>query len=45
MSPGHFHDDIQVGDERLTPRIPVTQGHALADAGLTADCCPAEQGA
>lgn len=40
MLPGNFFDDIQVGDERLTPRVTVTEGHILAYAGVAGDFSP-----
>jgi acyl dehydratase len=40
MLPGNFYDDIKVGDERLTPRVTVTEGHVLAYAGVAGDFSP-----
>ncbi|MFC5520004.1 MaoC family dehydratase [Polaromonas jejuensis] len=40
MAPGNFFDDIKIGDERLTPRITVTEGHILAYAGVAGDFSP-----
>jgi acyl dehydratase len=37
MPPGRFYDDITVGDEQLTPRVTVTEGHVQTYAGLTGD--------
>ena len=37
MLPGNFFDDIKVGDERVTPRVTVTEGHILAYAGVAGD--------
>jgi acyl dehydratase len=38
--PGNFYDDIRIGDERLTPRVTVTEGHILAYGGVTGDFSP-----
>lgn len=40
MLPGNFYDDIQVGDERATPRVTVTESHVLGYAGVTGDFSP-----
>src|ERR1022692_1176440 len=40
MLPGKFFEDINVGDELLTPRITVTEGHILAYAGVAGDFSP-----
>ncbi len=40
MLPGNFFDDIAVGDERLTPRVTVTESHVLAYAGVSGDFSP-----
>jgi acyl dehydratase len=40
MAPGNFFDDIKIGDERLTPRVTVTEGHILAYAGVAGDFSP-----
>ena len=40
MVPGNFYDDIKIGDERLTPRVTVTEGHILAYAGVAGDFSP-----
>lgn len=40
MLPGLYFDDIKVGDERLTPRVTVTEGHILAYAGVSGDFSP-----
>lgn len=40
MLPGKFYDEIRIGDERLTPRITVTEGHILAYAGVAGDFSP-----
>jgi acyl dehydratase len=40
MLPGNFYDDIKIGDERLTPRVTVTEGHILAYAGVAGDFSP-----
>lgn len=40
MLPGKFYDDIQIGDERLTPRVTVTEAHVLAYAGVAGDFSP-----
>jgi acyl dehydratase len=40
MLPGNYHDDIKIGDERLTPRVTVTEGHILAYAGVAGDFSP-----
>ena len=40
MLPGQYFDDIAVGDERLTPRVTVTEGHILAYAGVSGDFSP-----
>jgi acyl dehydratase len=40
MLPGNFYDDIKIGDERLTPRVTVTEGHVLAYAGVAGDFSP-----
>jgi acyl dehydratase len=40
MLPGKFYDEIQIGDERLTPRVTVTEGHVLAYAGVAGDFSP-----
>jgi acyl dehydratase len=40
MLPGLFFDDIKLGDERLTPRVTVTEGHILAYAGVSGDFSP-----
>jgi acyl dehydratase len=37
MLPGRFYEDIPVGDEQLTPRVTVTEGHILAYAGVSGD--------
>lgn len=37
MLPGRFYEDIPVGDEQLTPRVTVTEGHVLAYAGVSGD--------
>ena len=40
MLPGNFFDDIKIGDERLTPRVTVTEAHILAYAGVAGDFSP-----
>lgn len=40
MLPGKFYEEIQIGDERLTPRVTVTEGHVLAYAGVAGDFSP-----
>jgi acyl dehydratase len=40
MLPGKFYDEINVGDERLTPRVTVTEAHILAYAGVAGDFSP-----
>lgn len=40
MLPGKCYDEIQIGDERLTPRVTVTEGHVLAYAGVAGDFSP-----
>lgn len=40
MLPGNFYEDIKIGDERLTPRVTVTEGHVLAYAGVAGDFSP-----
>jgi acyl dehydratase len=40
MLPGNFYDDIKIDDERLTPRVTVTEGHILAYAGVAGDFSP-----
>lgn len=40
MLPGNFYDDIRIGDERLTPRVTVTEAHVLAYAGVAGDFSP-----
>jgi acyl dehydratase len=40
MLPGHYYDEIKIGDERLTPRVTVTEGHVLAYAGVAGDFSP-----
>jgi acyl dehydratase len=40
MLPGSFYDDLKIGDERLTPRVTVTEGHILAYAGVAGDFSP-----
>ncbi|MDD3937196.1 MaoC/PaaZ C-terminal domain-containing protein [Rhodoferax sp.] len=40
MLPGNFFDDIRIGDERLTPRVTVTEGHILTYAGVAGDFSP-----
>jgi acyl dehydratase len=40
MLPGNLYDDIKIGDERLTPRVTVTEGHVLAYAGVAGDFSP-----
>ena len=40
MMPGNYFDDIKIGDERLTPRVTVTEGHILAFGGVTGDFSP-----
>lgn len=40
MLPGKFYDEIEIGDERLTPRVTVTEGHVLAYAGVAGDFSP-----
>ena len=42
MLPGNFYDDIKIGDERLTPRVTVTEGHILAYAGVAGDFSPVD---
>ena len=34
MLPGKFYDEIQIGDERLTPRVTVTDNARIAVNGL-----------
>lgn len=41
MLPGNYFEDINVGDERFTPRVTVTEGHVLAYAGVAGDFSPA----
>ena len=40
MLPGKFYEEIQIGEERLTPRVTVTEGHVLAYAGVAGDFSP-----
>lgn len=40
MLPGKLYEEIQIGDERLTPRVTVTEGHVLAYAGVAGDFSP-----
>lgn len=40
MTPGKYFDDIKVGDELLTPRVTVTEGHILSYAGVSGDFSP-----
>lgn len=40
MLPGNYFEDIRIGDERLTPRVTITEGHILAYAGLAGDFSP-----
>lgn len=40
MLPGNYFDDFNVGDEQLTPRVTVTEGHILAYAGVAGDFSP-----
>ncbi|MEN3150830.1 MaoC/PaaZ C-terminal domain-containing protein [Neorhizobium sp. IRAMC:178] len=40
MLPGSYFDDFNVGDEKLTPRVTVTEGHILAYAGVAGDFSP-----
>lgn len=40
MLPGKFYEEIQIGDERLTPRVTITEGHVLAYAGVAGDFSP-----
>lgn len=40
MPPGLFFDEIKVGDERLSPRVTVTESHILAYAGVSGDFSP-----
>lgn len=40
MLPGKLFEEIQIGDERLTPRVTVTEGHVLAYAGVAGDFSP-----
>lgn len=40
MLPGNFFEDINVGDERLTPRVTVTEAHVLSYAGVAGDFSP-----
>ncbi|POR48332.1 MaoC family dehydratase [Bosea psychrotolerans] len=40
MLPGKLYDEIKVGDEQLTPRVTVTEGHVLAYAGVAGDFSP-----
>ena len=40
MLPGKYFDELNVGDERLTPRVTVTEGHILAYAGVSGDFSP-----
>jgi acyl dehydratase len=40
MLPGLYFDSINVGDERVTPRVTVTEGHILAYAGVAGDFSP-----
>ncbi|CAM5222033.1 Acyl dehydratase OS=Castellaniella defragrans OX=75697 GN=HNR28_003417 PE=4 SV=1 [Castellaniella defragrans] len=40
MPPGKYYDDLREGEERLTPRVTVTEGHILAYAGVSGDFSP-----
>jgi acyl dehydratase len=40
MLPGKYYDEIALGEERLTPRVTVTEGHILAYAGVAGDFSP-----
>ena len=40
MLPGNYYDDINIGDERVTPGVTVTEGHVLAYAGVAGDFSP-----
>ena len=40
MLPGKYYDEITLGEERLTPRVTVTEGHILAYAGVAGDFSP-----
>jgi acyl dehydratase len=40
MLPGSFYDDLKIGDQRLTPRVTVTEGHILTYAGVAGDFSP-----
>ena len=40
MLPGLYFDEIEVGDERASPRVTVTEGHILAYAGVSGDFSP-----
>jgi acyl dehydratase len=40
MLPGNYFDDIGIGDERLTPRVTITEGHILTYAGIAGDFSP-----
>ncbi len=40
MLPSKYYDEIALGEERLTPRVTVTEGHILAYAGVAGDFSP-----
>jgi acyl dehydratase len=40
MSAIHYYDDVQVGDECLTPGVTITEAHILAYAGVSGDHSP-----
>jgi acyl dehydratase len=40
MLPGNYFDDIGIGDECLTPRVTITEGHILTYAGIAGDFSP-----
>ncbi len=40
MLPGKYYDEIALGEERLSPRVTVTEGHILAYAGVSGDFSP-----
>jgi acyl dehydratase len=40
MLPGNYFDDLIVGDEKMTPRVTVTEGHILGYAGVAGDFSP-----
>lgn len=40
MHTGQYYDAIEVGAEKLTPRVTVTEAHVLAYAGIAGDFSP-----